>query len=276
MRDYNRFFNAILENPLLRSSEIVEEFLTKNVNDFHIIKLKYKRIQKITQMSDFHSLTGELDTTYYQENLKLLLNINKEISAKNTLFNNLNVALKEVTTQLDILNTKMKNLSNIFFDINNEYNKTKGDFKIFESLGNFSKILSDIYTKQKTMLEINIKEFFKYMNLELEEINKLHTNYIYAKKSSENYDIEIEKYSKENKMAGDEEYYLFALKRKQAEVSTAKRVCNFLQNCFCDEYKRIMETHSQRIKRQFSENKANNIGIFQKEYDNLIQLINSF
>ena len=276
MRDYNRFLNAVLENPLLRSSEIIEEFLTKNVNDFHIIKIKYKNTEKITQMKDFHSLTGELDTTYYQDNLKFLLSINKEITAKNTLFNNLNTDLKDVITQLDTLNNKMKNLSNVFFDISYSYNKAKEDFKIFENLGNFCKNLNDIYTKQKTLLDINIREFFKYMNLELEEINKLYADYKYAKKSCENYDLEIENYSKENKALADQELYLFSLNRKKAEVSTAKRICNFLQNRFCEEYKRIMETHSQRIKKQFCESKNNNIEIFQKEYNNLIQLINSF
>ncbi len=64
MRDYNRFLNSVLENPLLRSSDIVEEFITKNQNDFHIIKLKYKNIQQKVMMKDFLSLTGELDATY--------------------------------------------------------------------------------------------------------------------------------------------------------------------------------------------------------------------
>ena len=50
MRDYNRFINAILENPLLRSSEIVEEFITKDQNEFNILKLKYKIRQIFTKI----------------------------------------------------------------------------------------------------------------------------------------------------------------------------------------------------------------------------------
>ena len=56
MRDYNRFINSILENPLLRSSDIVEEFITKSQSDFHIIKLKYKKVEKKVMRKDFHSL----------------------------------------------------------------------------------------------------------------------------------------------------------------------------------------------------------------------------
>ena len=46
MRDYNRFVNSVLENPLLRSSQIVEEFITKSQEDFQVLKLKYKKLEK--------------------------------------------------------------------------------------------------------------------------------------------------------------------------------------------------------------------------------------
>ena len=82
MRDYNRFVNAALENPLLRSSEILEEFISKNQNDFHVIKLKYKNLQKKIMMKDFISLTGELDATFYQEKYNLSINIPKIIEKK--------------------------------------------------------------------------------------------------------------------------------------------------------------------------------------------------
>ena len=82
MRDYNRFINSILENPLLRSSEIIEEFLTKSQNDFHVIKLKYKKLEKKVMMKDFLSLTGELDATFYQDKYNLSLNIPKIIEKK--------------------------------------------------------------------------------------------------------------------------------------------------------------------------------------------------
>ena len=63
-----RFINAILENPLLRSSDIVEEFITKEQNEFNILKLKYKNTKKVVEMKNFNSLSGELDATFYQNN----------------------------------------------------------------------------------------------------------------------------------------------------------------------------------------------------------------
>ena len=126
MRDYNRFLNSILENPLLRSSDIVEEFITKNQNDFHIIKLKYKNIQKKVIMEDFLSLNGELDATYYQDKYALTLNIPKIIEKKKNLYLNLNNALKEVINEFEIMDSKMNNLSEAFHNLSNEYKNNDG------------------------------------------------------------------------------------------------------------------------------------------------------
>ena len=56
MRDYQRFVNAVLENPLLRSSDIVEEFITKEQNEFNILKLKYKNLKQVVETKNFVTL----------------------------------------------------------------------------------------------------------------------------------------------------------------------------------------------------------------------------
>ena len=129
MRDYVRFINAILENPLLRSSDIVEEFITKEQNEFNILKLKYKNLQKIVKMENFTSLNGELDATFYQKNFNLSLKYQKIIEKKRALFMNLNNSIKEVVNQLEIVNTKINNLAEIFQDISILY-KSISCFKL--------------------------------------------------------------------------------------------------------------------------------------------------
>ena len=108
MRDYNRFINAILENPLLRSSEIVEEFITKDQNEFNILKLKYKNTKKVVEMKNFISMDGELDATFYQNNFKLTLKYQEIIEKKRNLLINLNNSIKDVVYQLENINSKNK------------------------------------------------------------------------------------------------------------------------------------------------------------------------
>lgn len=275
MRDYNRFINAILENPLLRSSQIVEEFITKSQNDFHIIKLKYKKLEKKIEMKNFFSLTGELDATFYQDKYKLSLNIPKLIDKKRNLYIKLNNALKEVVNEFEIINTKMNNLSEAFHDLSIEYKNNFENIELLEDFGNFCKNLSKIYSQEKSFFEINVKEFFKYIRLELDEVDNLFNEYNYSKIIFEGCESVLSSYEK-SKQITNEDLFKFELKKKQIEKQNAKRVCCFLQNRACDEYSRVLETHKNRIKKAFYINGTNLVEIFSREYDTLSKLINNY
>ena len=275
MRDYNRFLNSILENPLLRSSEIVEEFITKSQNDFHTIKLKYKKLEKKVMMKDFLSLTGELDATFYQDKYNLSLNIPKIIEKKRNLYLNLNNSLKEVINELEIIDSKMNNLSEAFHNLSIEYKNNFEKNELFENFGNFCKNLSTIYSQEKKFFQIDIKEFFKYLRLELEEVDKLFNECKYAKINFERAESNLILFEK-NKIINNEEIYKIELKKKQIEKLNSKRICCFLQNRACDEYERVKQTHENRINKAFKNENSNILEVFKKEYDNLLKLINNF
>ena len=275
MRDYKRFVNAILENPLLRSSEIVEEFITKEQNEFNILKLKYKNNKKLVEMKNFISLNGELDATFYQNNFKLSLKYQKLIEKKRNLLMNINNSIKDVVNQLENINIKMNNLSELFQDLSLLYKNNEENIDFFSTFGDYFKSLSNIYNFEKSFLKIDIKEFFKYMRLEMDEVDKLFSDYTYAKiifEGCENNIITLKK----NKLENNEEYYQFELKQKQSEKDNAKRICCFLQNRACDEYQRILELHKTRIKKVFGSLCASMNETYKKEYENMIKLINNF
>jgi hypothetical protein len=275
MRDYVRFINAILENPLLRSSDIVEEFITKEQNEFNILKLKYKNLQKIVKMENFTSLNGELDATFYQKNFNLSLKYQKIIEKKRALFMNLNNSIKEVVNQLEIVNTKINNLAEIFQDISILYKSNEENIEYFSSFSEYCKSLSNLYTSEKSFLKYDVKEFFKYIRLELDEVDKLFSDYKYAKINFEGCENNIISH-KQNKLINNQELYQFELDQKQKEKNNAKRICCFLQNKACDEYQRILELHKNRAKIIFSKISPNIIETYKKEFENLVKLINSF
>ena len=275
MRDYKRFINSILENPLLRSAEIVEEFITKEQNEFNILKLKYKNIKKIVELKNFPSLNGELDATFYQNNFKLLLKYQKIVEKKRSLFIKLNNSIKDVVYQMENLNTKMNQLGEIFQDLSSLYQNNKENIDYFSNFSNYCKSLSNIYNMEKSLLKIDVKEFFKYTRLELDELEKLFSDYKYAKIILEGWENNIISHKK-NKLNSKEEYYEFELRQKQTEKDKAKRVCCFLQNRACEEYLRILELHKNRFKKLFGALCPNVTATYQKEFENLIKLINNF
>ena len=275
MRDYKRFINAVIENPLLRSSEIVEEFITKEQNEFNILKLKYKNIKKVVEMKNFISMDGELDATFYQNNFKLSLKCQKILEKKRSLLVNLNNSIKDVVYQLENINSKINNLSQIFEELSLLYKNNDENINIFNNFYEYCNSLSKIYNTEKQFLKIDVKEFFKYIRLELDEVDKLFSDYKYAKINFEGCENNIITHKKA-KSEISEEYYQFQLKQKEVEKDNAKRICCFLQNRACDEYKRILQAHKIRIIKLFSFLRPNLYETYQKEYENLIKLINNF
>jgi len=278
MRDYERFINAVLENPLLRSSEIVEEFITKEQNEFHILKLKYKNLKQVVETKNFATLSGELDATFYQKNFTLSNKYQKIIEKKKALLIKLNNSIKDVVYQLELVNTKMNNLSEIFQDLSLLSRSNEENISIFSNFGEYCTTISNINTLEKNFLQKDVKEFFKYIRLEYDEVDKLFSDYKYAKINFEGCENNIisHKNNKLNNMYNNEDMYKYELEQKEKEKDNAKRLCCFLQNRTCEEYERILELHQNRVKKLFSKICPGIIETYKKEYENLIKLIISF
>ena len=278
MRDYARFINAVLENPLLRSSEIVEEFITKEQNEFNILKLKYKNLKQVVETKNFVTLSGELDATFYQKNFTLSNKYQKIIEKKKALLIKLNNSIKDVVYQLELVNTKMNNLSEIFQDLSLLSRSNEENISIFSNFGEYCTTISNINTLQKNFLQKDVKEFFKYIRLEYDEVDKLFSDYKYAKINFEGCENNIisHKNNKQNNMYNNEDMYKYELEQKEKEKDNAKRLCCFLQNRTCEEYERILELHQNRVKKLFSKICPGIIETYKKEYENLIKLIISF
>jgi hypothetical protein len=254
MRDYARFINAVLENPLLRSSEIVEEFITKEQNEFNILKLKYKNLKQVVETKNFVTLSGELDATFYQKNFTLSNKYQKIIEKKKALLIKLNNSIKDVVYQLDLVNTKMNNLSEIFQDLSLLSRSNEENISIFSNFGEYCTTISNINTLEKNFLQKDVKEFFKYIRLEYDEVDKLFSDYKYAKINFEGCENNIisHKNNKQNNMYNNEDMYKYELEQKEKEKDNAKRLCCFLQDRTCEEYERILELHQNRVKKLFN------------------------
>ena len=276
MRDFNRFINSILENPLLRSNEIIEDFLTKNQELFHFIKLKYKNFSKLVNLNDFRSLNGELDITFYSNQLSPN-NILENIDNKRKILNDINTNLKNAISCMDNLNKYLDTLSKLFFDLKNQYQYKQNKFDSFETLGRFCKNASNFYSDKKKVFDEKIKEFFKYINSELKELKILCNDSHYAKinlEKQENSLNNLEKSKATNYK--NEVLYNYEFQKKKMEKNLAQRTCNFLRNRAFEEFERIINTHYQRTEKYFYNLGKDILDIIQKEYSTSSQIIKCF
>ena len=277
MRDFNRFFNAILENPLLRSHEIIEDFMTKNQEIFHYIKLKYKNVNKLIKLTDFHTLNGELDVSYYTSEILAPKNILTNLDNKRKILKEINTNLKNVITCFDNMKKYMENLSKLFFDLKREYQYKECKFESFDTLARLCKSFASFYPDKNTILGEKVREFLKYMNSELKELKNLCYDSEYAKINLEKFEnivINLEK-GKTNNLK-NEDIYNYELQKKKIEKNLAQRTCNFLRNRTFEEFERITRCQWLRTDKYFSGLALLISDLIQKESLNSIQIIKCF
>lgn len=249
MRDFNRFMNAVLENQLLRSSELVEQFLTKTPDEFHVIKLKYKNVPKVVKMNDFPSLTGELDLTNYKDKFHSSEYILQNIEKKRNILKDINTNLKNATTCMENLNKYMTNLSHLFLDLKKEYENQHNKFESLDSIGKFCKDISNFCNEKKNFWETKIREFFKYINLELKEVKDLCNQSKYAKINLKKCESGLINYkSDKNNNLKTTAIFNYELKKKQIEKQDAQKTCNFLINKTFEELQKITNFHNIRFR----------------------------
>ena len=249
MRDFNRFMNAVLENQLLRSSELVEQFLTKTPDEFHVIKLKYKNVPKVVKMNDFPSLTGELDLTNYKDKFHSSEYILQNIEKKRNILKDINTNLKNATTCMENLNKYMTNLSHLFLDLKKEYENQHNKFESLDSIGKFCKDISNFCNEKKNFWETKIREFFKYINLELKEVKDLCNQSKYAKINLKKCESGLINYkSDKNNNLKTTAIFNYELKKKQIEKQDAQKTCNFLINKTFEELQKITYFHNIRFR----------------------------
>ena len=167
MRDCNRFINAVLENQLLRSCELVEFFLTKNPDDFHVIKLRYKNLPTLA-MKDYHSLTGTLDLTYYNDKSHSSEFNLQNIERKRNILKEINTNLKYAISCIDNLNKYMENLSKLFSDLEIEY---KSKDYTFDSQNNSKKFKDELKNNNISLYTFVFDDELKSNNVK--ENNKM-------------------------------------------------------------------------------------------------------
>lgn len=277
MRDINRFINCVLENPLLRSNELVEFFLTKNPDDFHNIKLRYKNVSKLVSMNEFFSLTGDLDVTFYGDEAHSSSNILQNIEKKRNILKEINNNLKNVLSCIENLNKYLQNLSKLFFNLENEYRTKDYKFNALNNLGRLCENISGFYYQKKNFLDMQVREFFKYLNLELKEVKNLCNDSNYAKINLEKCESGLINFQKDKSNNNKNiETFQYELQKKQIEKNLAKRTSDFLRNRAFEESQRILGLHYSRIKNYFSKIAPTLSDLLKKENYNSTQIINCF
>jgi len=62
MRFLERFLHALASNPLIKNSQVFQDFLSvQNENDFANLKKEYAKLKAPTKLSEFKTFNGEVN-----------------------------------------------------------------------------------------------------------------------------------------------------------------------------------------------------------------------
>lgn len=186
MTSYSFFINEIVNDPLLRSSKIVYDFLTVAVEkEFKLKQKSYELLQPPKTLENIRTRSGKivLDGSIFKgkrlETSKTNVhNTISKITKLGKLIKNLISNLGTIAGTLSELNTTMQSL----VQEAQEYTDNLSTIQSYKSL---EKLFNGWYFNEKRKalnLKLELKQFFKYILKEYKAVDEMYVNYEKSKK----------------------------------------------------------------------------------------------
>lgn len=186
MRALERFINALFKDSILQHSKIVYQFLSiEKDSDFAKVKKVYDQMQTPYQLNRFRSRSGKIiiDKTIYK-NIKEFDQIKDNFTTNLTQLKKLSDSYKSLFTEMKQVSSRMLEISNIYNQIYTSSVKFGENDNLMRSYASMEKLMKNWgYTelKQAMNIELEVREYFKYVHLEYNSIKELYEKFDYTK-----------------------------------------------------------------------------------------------
>lgn len=269
MRGLEKFLNGFAIDPLMRTSQILNDFLTvENDSDWNQKKAEYSKLKPITEMTEMLSLTGELKTLITAEKEIYFVNIKDSAESNEDLLKKLLKLYKELVLAMNNVSRIMDEISsawNLLYQNSEKYfddRKTTNSYKIM------SKIMqdwADSEKRQADLINVDVREYFRYIKhefvcmkdlIEKVEFNKNNYNkseeklnykkeYCFKQKDFSN--CEMNKNDVDKKLLKHKDYAFSKMFPKETSVVISQKYNYGLYlNRLIEEYERLKELNGNR------------------------------
>ena len=208
-RYLNRFLEHVAQRKILRTSPITLEFLELSRNEFEMYRktLEAKKFVCKYNMSNYMTVKGFLQFNFSPEQLAVPEQYYKKIEATSSIYKNLNTIMGKIVKDLNDLGRHMRQASEAFSALKNYSSDSRQDTTLitcYEKLKGIFNTWSQSYDKQKFFFNNNFREFFDYMNLEINNLSLINKQFINIKNDYEQYGLEL--IQKKEKLFGGTKY----------------------------------------------------------------------
>ena len=225
-RYLEKFFNVIIRRKILRTSKIVEDFLTADEKLFETYnKIMNENAFKLAQnMENFKTTKDDFKFDFKKEQITLPEKFIKKMETTKSLYNNMDSIISQISADFNNLNKHMKLLGDICGKLNKsarDTDQSESTKKVFEKLKEIFNNISLSYSKQAEFFEKDFKETFHFVNLELNEMDSIYN--LYTKKRNEYESLGLDYLNKREKLFNEKKYNKWELtKESQDQLDTFK------------------------------------------------------
>jgi hypothetical protein len=220
--------NSLLKKKIFRTSAILYEFLELNDSDFKKYKDllgKYKYDLNVS-LDNLKTVKGNLKFQLKMSEIQKADIFGKKLNEITNLYNFLDKKILNLAVDFQNLETHMKQIASTFNKLSsalsfNEHSKKMEN--IYQKLNTIFTSWSSSYGKQYSFFKNDFKDFFNYINLEIQEMAGLHQNFIAYKKHYEDYATKINK--KKEELFNRKDFNNW-----QVEPGTENQISNYSNN----------------------------------------------
>ena len=221
-RYIQKFFDAILRRKILRTSILIQDFLTKD--NFEAYKKEMKEFKLSPKMENYKSNKENLKFDFKEEQINLPQKYLKKLEPTKLLYNSLDAVLIQIGNCFQFLSKHFKDASEIFGKLHKcskDTDQTENTKKVFDKLKTIFNDCSNSYSNQGQFFEKDLKEFFGYINMEYNEMLTLYNQF--TKKKNEFESLGVDYLTKREKLFNEKKYNKWELtKEDEPKLDTFK------------------------------------------------------
>ena len=184
-RNLEKFLNWLALNPIIKNSKLFYDFLSiESEEELNKAKLEYQKAPKPLNLIEFYHKDGKMNLELNKEKEEYLKRISKNNTNGEILLSNLNVSLKQLKLQFDILIQKMEEVQQnweVLYVYRTRNFEDKNMQNTYDKMNKLFTNWVDSLKKQNDLLYVDIREYFKYVKNNFREMKTNILNVEYAK-----------------------------------------------------------------------------------------------
>ena len=167
-RKFEKFLNYLINDPILKNSKIVYDFLSiEKEEDFQKMKKSYDKMKQPTNLKDFIALNGNANVEINDKNEQYFMKIKDDVTNNETILKKINTTIKLLKDDLINASTKLKEIAqnwNLLKKNAISFGEKEDVYRSYEELNSMFENLSLYISKQNYIIYVYLREYFLFVS----------------------------------------------------------------------------------------------------------------